>query len=226
MNIESIVSLVLFDLDNTLIAGDSDHLWGEFMVQQGLVDATSYRARNDEFYLAYQRGELDIEAYLNFSLEPLARFSLDELECYHQQFVQELIQPLRLPQAEALIADHQAKGDLVAIITSTNRFITQPIAELLQVEHLMATELEMDQQRYTGRILGQPCYREGKIHHLEQWLKANPHSMENAYFYSDSINDLPLLSAVDNPVAVDPDAELEAHARSQGWPVISLRGEA
>lgn len=219
------MSLVLFDLDNTLIAGDSDHLWGEFMVQQGLVDATSYRARNDEFYLAYQRGELDIEAYLNFSLEPLARFSLDELDRFHQQFVQEMIQPLRLSQAEALIADHQAKGDVVAIITSTNRFITQPIAELLEVEHLMATELEMNDARYSGRILGRPCYREGKIHHLEQWLKDNPHPMENAYFYSDSINDLPLLSVVDNPVAVDPDPELEAHARSQSWPVISLRGE-
>lgn len=219
------MSLVLFDLDNTLIAGDSDHLWGEFMVQRGLVDAATYRARNDEFYLAYQRGELDIEAYLNFSLEPLARYSLDQLDELHQEFLAEMIQPLRLPAAEALIAEHKAAGNLVAIITSTNRFITQPIANLLQVEHLLATELEMVDTRYSGRIVGRPCYRDGKIDHLERWLKDNPHSMEDAYFYSDSINDLPLLAQVDNPVAVDPDAELEAHARSQGWSVISLRGD-
>lgn len=218
------MSLVLFDLDNTLIAGDSDHLWGEFMVQQGLVDAASYRARNDEFYLAYQHGELDIEAYLNFSLEPLARFSRAQLAEFHQQFLREMIQPLRLPRAEALIAEHQNQGDLVAIITSTNRFITQPIAELLQVEHLMATELEIVAERYSGRILGRPCYREGKIHHLEAWLKDRPYDMDGSYFYSDSINDLPLLQEVDNPVAVDPDPELEAEARRRGWQVISLRG--
>lgn len=219
------MTLVLFDLDNTLIAGDSDHLWGEFLVQQGLVDAAAYRARNDEFYLAYQRGELDIEAYLNFSLEPLARFSQEELAQFHGQFLHEMIQPLRLPQAEALIAEHQQRGDLVAIITSTNRFITQPIAELLQIEHLMATELEMLDGRYSGQILGRPCYREGKIHHLKTWLKDKPYSMKGSYFYSDSINDLPLLSEVDNPVAVDPDPELEAEARRQGWQIISLRGQ-
>lgn len=219
------MSLVLFDLDNTLIAGDSDHLWGEFMVQQGLVDAASYRARNDEFYLAYQRGELDIEAYLNFSLEPLARYTHEQLAEFHEQFLQEMIQPLRLPQAEALIAEHKNRGDLVVIITSTNRFITQPIAELLQVEHLMATELEVLDGRYSGRILGQPCYREGKIHHLEAWLKGKPYNMEDSYFYSDSINDLPLLSKVGTPIAVDPDAELEAEARRLGWQIISLRGE-
>lgn len=218
------MSLVLFDLDNTLIAGDSDHLWGEFLVQRELVDVASYRARNDEFYQAYQRGELDIKAYLNFSLEPLARFSREELAELHQQFLEEMIQPLRLPQAEALIAEHQQRGDVVAITTSTNRFITQPIAELLKVEHLMATELEIIDNRYSGRTLGQPCYREGKVHHLEQWMKDKPYDLKNSYFYSDSINDLPLLSVVDNPVAVDPDPDLEAHAREQGWAVISLRG--
>lgn len=217
------MSLVLFDLDNTLIAGDSDHLWGEFLVEQALVDVSAYRARNDEFYRAYQRGELDISAYLQFALAPLSQFTLGQLDELHQQFVKEKIEPLRLPKAEALIAEHRANQDEMAIITSTNRFVTAPIARLLGIPHLLATELETAEDGYTGRVLGVPCYRAGKIDHLKNWLRDKPRDVAGAYFYSDSINDLPLLQEVDNPVAVDPDPQLEAHARAQGWPILNLR---
>lgn len=219
------MSLALFDLDNTLIAGDSDHLWGEFLVEQGLVDQDEYRARNDEFYRAYQRGELDIEAYLRFALKPLSRYSLARLADLHRQFLQEKIEPLRLPRAEALLADHRSRGDVLAIITSTNRFVTEPIARLLGIENLLATELEIADDRYTGRIVGVPCYRAGKITHLENWLKGQPHQLGGSYFYSDSINDLPLLERVENPVVVDPDPLLEAHARERGWRELRLREE-
>jgi HAD superfamily hydrolase (TIGR01490 family) len=218
------VSLVLFDLDNTLIAGDSDHLWGEFLVENALVDAELYRARNDEFYCAYQRGELDVLAYLRFALAPLSRFTLAELDELHQQFLAEKIQPLRLPAAEALIAEHKARGDVLAIITSTNRFVTAPIARMLGVDHLLATELELAGDRYTGKLVGVPCYQAGKIEHLQRWLQENPQEMTGSYCYSDSINDLPLLQQVDNPVVVDPDPRLQAHARAHGWPILKLRG--
>jgi len=217
------MSLALFDLDNTLIAGDSDHLWGEFMVEHGLVDAALYRERNDEFYRAYQRGELNIADYLAFALAPLGRIAMDELERLHRRFLTEKIEPLRLPRAEALIAEHKARGDVVAIITSTNRFITAPIASLLGVEHLLATELELADGRYTGAVLGSPCYQAGKIIHLEKWLQDRPDSLQGSYFYSDSHNDLPLLERVDHPVAVDPDPILEEAARARGWPIMHLR---
>lgn len=217
------MSLVLFDLDNTLIAGDSDHLWGEFLVEQSLVDAEVYRTRNDAFYQAYQRGELDILAYLRFALAPLSRFTLAQLDDLHQQFLQEKIQPLRLPRAEALIAEHKARGDVLAIITSTNRFVTAPIARMLGIDHLLATELELAEDRYTGEVLGVPCYQAGKIDHLERWLADNPQDLAGSYFYSDSINDLPLLQRVDHPVVVDPDPRLQAHAQTQGWPILKLR---
>lgn len=219
------MSLVLFDLDNTLIAGDSDHLWGEFLVEQSLVDVTDYRARNDEFYQAYQRGVMDIEAYLRFALAPLNRFSFAELNALHRQFLRDKIEPLRLRKAEALIAEHQANGDVLAIITSTNRFVTEPIARMLGIKHLLATELEVVDERYTGNILGLPCYREGKINHLQNWLQRNPQDLTGSYFYSDSINDLPLLQEVDNPIVVDPDPLLTKHAQENNWPVLHLREE-
>ncbi|MCW8195731.1 HAD family hydrolase [Proteobacteria bacterium 005FR1] len=219
------MSLVLFDLDNTLIAGDSDHLWGEFLVEQALVDEQVYRARNDQFYRAYQRGELDITAYLRFALEPLTRFTFGQLAELHAQFLQDKIEPLRLPKAEALIAEHKARGDTLAIITSTNRFVTAPIARMLGIDNLMATELEEADDRYTGEVVGIPCYQAGKIEHLQGWLKQKPHDLTGSYFYSDSINDLPLLQKVDNPVAVDPDPVLQAHAEAQGWPILRLRAE-
>lgn len=220
--------LAIFDLDNTLIAGDSDHGWGEFMVAQGMVDPVVYKQANDQFYADYERGEMDLQAYLNFSLEPLTRYSLAELEALHQQFMQEVVEPMRLPQAEALLAKHRADGDYLLVITSTNGFITKPIAAALGVDDILATDAEIIDDRYTGKMIGTPCFQDGKITRLHQWLKTAADKgfegdLTDCYFYSDSINDLPLMQEVDNPVAVDPDDALRQHAEQQGWPVISLR---
>ena len=220
--------LAIFDLDNTLIAGDSDHGWGEFMVAEGLVDAVEYKRANDQFYADYERGELDLQAYLNFSLAPLTQYTLEELDALHQKFQQVVIAPMRLPQAEALLATHRANCDYLLIITSPNSFITRPIAASLGVDHILATDAELIDDRYTGKMTGTPCFQEGKITRLHQWLEtAKDHGFDgdltDCYFYSDSINDLPLMEVVDNPVAVDPDDALRHHAQQQGWPVISLR---
>lgn len=217
------MSLVLFDLDNTLLGGDSDHLWGEFLVEHNHVDADEYRQRNDDFYRAYQQGQLDILAYLEFAVEPLTRFSNTELSELHEQFMREKIAPIQLPKAKALIEHHRNAGDLIAIITATNRFITAPIAAAFNIEHLMATELATNDQGYTGKIIGEPCYQQGKLIHLERWLKKHDLQLNDSYFYSDSFNDLPLLSRVTYPVAVDPDPTLREHATKNGWKIISLR---
>lgn len=217
------MSLAIFDLDNTLIAGDSDHSWGEFIVEQGLVDAEHYRAENDRFYREYENGGLDVNEYLRFALEPLTRYSLDELAKLHQQFMAEKIDPMRLPKAEALLKKHRDAGDYLLIMTSTNSFVTGPIAKSLGVDEIMASEAEIKDGRYTGNVVGTPCFQAGKVTRLQQWLAQYEGDKENCYFYSDSINDLPLLSEVDNPVAVDPDETLRAHAEAAGWPVISLR---
>lgn len=220
--------LAIFDLDNTLIAGDSDHGWGEFMVAQGMVDADLYKHTNDQFYADYERGEMDLQAYLNFSLAPLTRYSLDELKALHQQFMRDVIAPMRLPQAEQLLAKHRREGDYLLIITSTNGFITEPIAKSLGVDDILATNAEIIDQRYTGKMTGIACYQEGKITRLKLWLehakdKGFDGDLNDCYFYSDSINDLPLMQVVDHPVAVDPDAALREHAVQHDWPVISLR---
>lgn len=222
------MKLAIFDLDNTLIAGDSDHGWGEFMVRQGMVDPVAYKQANDRFYADYERGELDLEAYLNFSLQPLTRYSPTELEQLHQRFMREVIADLRLPAADDLLAEHRRQGDYLLIITSTNDFITAPIAHSLGVDHLLATCAERRDGRYTGRSSGVPCFREGKITRLQQWLQEAPRhgfegDLDGACFYSDSINDLPLLELVDHPVAVDPDEALRRHAEARDWPIISLR---
>lgn len=220
--------LAIFDLDNTLIAGDSDHGWGEFMVAQGMVDPVEYKRSNDQFYADYERGEMDLQAYLNFSLEPLTHYSLEELNTLHQKFMQEVVNPIRLPQAEALLAKHRSEGDYLLIITSTNGFITKPIAESLGVDDILATDAEIINDRYTGKMTGIPCFQDGKITRLHQWLetareKGFEGDLTDCYFYSDSINDLPLMQEVPNPIAVDPDDALRQHAEQQGWPVISLR---
>jgi HAD superfamily hydrolase (TIGR01490 family) len=223
------VSLAIFDLDHTLIATDSDHSWGEFMVEQGLVDASVYKAENDRFYADYERGELDIQAYNEFSLKPLTRFTMDELAELHAQFSREKIDPAMLPKAKALLAEHRANGDFLLIITSTNRFITQPIAESLGVDALLATDAEIIGNRYTGRMIGTPCFQEGKITRLAKWLKDDAKAQgfsgdgSDTYFYSDSINDLPLLKQSKHPVVVDPDETLRAAAESRNWPIMSLR---
>lgn len=220
--------LAIFDLDNTLIAGDSDHAWGEFMVNQGMVDAELYKQANDQFYADYEQGTLDLNAYLEFSLEPLTRYSLDELATLHQTFMQTVIEPMRLAKADALLQKHRQQGDYLLIITSTSAFITAPIGKALGVDHLLATDPEIVDDRYTGKIVGSPCFQAGKITRLQQWLEDAPQygfngDLSDAYFYSDSINDLPLLEAVANPVAVDPDEALTQQAQQRGWPILNLR---
>jgi len=222
------VRLAIFDLDNTLIAGDSDHAWGEFMVAEGMVDPDAYKRANDQFYADYERGELDLEAYLNFSLEPLTRYTLEQLSSLHNKFLRQVVEPMMLPQAKALLEQHRGNGDYLLIITSTNGFITKPIAKALKVDDILATDAEIIDDRYTGKMTGIPCFQAGKITRLHQWLE-NAQSqgfdgdLEGCYFYSDSINDLPLMLEIANPVAVDPDEALRAHAEGANWPIISLR---
>jgi HAD superfamily hydrolase (TIGR01490 family) len=217
------LALAIFDLDNTLIAGDSDHLWGEFLVEKALVDADYFKARNDAFYQDYVNGTLDMTAYLDFSLAPLAEHGKDKLNILHEEFMAGYIQPIMLNKARMLLNQHRAKDDTLMIITATNRFVTAPIAKALGVDHLLAIELEEKDGRYTGKVSGVPSYREGKITRLNAWLKNQDCSMEGAYFYSDSHNDLPLLETVAQPIAVDPDEKLADIAKRRGWKIISLR---
>ncbi|ART64789.1 HAD family hydrolase [Kushneria marisflavi] len=217
------MTLAIFDLDNTLLGGDSDHAWNDFLVERGIVDRDHFRRENDRFHRAYDAGTLDIHEYLAFALEPLTRHSMAELDELHRRFMKERIDPIILPHGEALLEKHRAHGDLILIITATNRFVTGPIAQRLGVEHLLAVEPEMEDDRYTGRVTGTPSFREGKIVRLEQWLKTHDVSLEGAFFYSDSQNDLPLLERVDHPVAVDPDPVLADVARQRNWQIITLR---
>lgn len=217
------MSLALFDLDNTLIAGDSDHAWGEFLVNKGLVDAEEYKKANDHYYNAYLQGTLDIHDYLAFSLKPLTQYSTQEIHAWREVFIEECIRPLMLPAATALLDKHRQQGHEILIITATNRFITEPIARLLDVQELIAVEPEFIDGSYTGKVLGVPSFREGKVTRLNAWLAEKGLTLKNSWFYSDSHNDLPLLEVVDNPVAVDPDEELRLRAIKEGWSIISLR---
>lgn len=216
-------TLAIFDLDNTLINGDSDHSWGEFLVEQGLVDTQWYQQENDRFYRQYQEGTLDNDAYLEFVLQPLSQHPIETLEQWHQRFMQEKVLPMLQNKAKALLEKHREQGHFLLIITATNAFITRPIAELLGVDDMLATEPEIVNQRYTGRYVGTACFHQGKVVRLQQWLEETGYSLKDSYFYSDSHNDLPLLKVVDHPVAVDADPVLTAYAEQQGWPVISLR---
>ncbi|MCY1290598.1 putative phosphatase [compost metagenome] len=215
--------LALFDLDNTLLAGDSDHAWGDFICQRGLVDAAEYQARNDAFYADYCAGKLDVVAYQNFSQAILGRTGMEQLAEWHRAFMAEVIEPIILAKGEALLDEHRRAGDRLVIITATNRFITAPIAARLGVDTLLATECGLQDGRYTGQISGIPCYQQGKVVRLQQWLAETGLNLDDSCFYSDSRNDLPLLESVANPVAVDPDEVLRATALERGWPVISLR---
>jgi HAD superfamily hydrolase (TIGR01490 family) len=219
------MSLAIFDLDNTLLGDDSDYLWGQFLVTQGLVDGDFYARENQRFYEDYKTGRLDIFEFLAFSLKPLSEHRREKLDALHQQFMQEVIAPVMLPAANLLLEKHRAQGDTLLIITATNHFITSPIAEALGVENLIATDPEIIDGRYTGRVDGTPCFQSGKVDRLETWLTEHRENLANSWFYSDSHNDLPLLELVTYPVAVDPDETLADHARSKGWPIISLRGE-
>ncbi|MDR5873775.1 HAD family hydrolase [Halomonas sp. CUBES01] len=217
------MSLAIFDLDNTLISIDSDHAWGEFLLEQGAVDPVAYREANDRFMADYQAGNLDMAEFLAVALKPLADNTPEQLAAWHQQFMASKIEPHILPKGEALLARHRTSGDTLLIITATNRFITAPIAERLGVDHLIAVEPERVDGRYTGRVQGVPSYREGKVTRLQQWLAEQELSMEGAWFYSDSHNDLPLLEQVDHPVAVDPDDTLRNVAEQRQWRIMSLR---
>ena len=217
------MSLAIFDLDNTLIADDSDYLWGQFLVNQGLVNAADYEAANAKFYKDYREGILDIVEFLHFSLKPLAQYPAEQLYEWRTEFVHNIIKPLLLEPAQQLINQHRVRGDTVLVITATNRFVTEPIVQLYGIELLLATTPEFIEGRYTGKFIGTPCFQAGKVKHLYDWLAHTQESLVDSCFYSDSHNDLPLLSLVDNPVAVDPDPQLAVYAEAHGWPVISLR---
>ena len=221
--------LALFDLDNTLLAGDSDYEWGQFLVDRGVLERESYEAQNRTYYEQYVAGTLDIHEFLGFALRPLAEHSPAELERWHADFMASRVRPMIGEPARELVRRHQSGGDLCAIITATNSFVTQPIAREFGVEHLIATEPESRGGRFTGKVAGIPCFREGKVQRLEQWLgerRARLADFSESSLYSDSHNDLPLLERVTRPVAVDPDARLAAVARERAWPVISLKSPA
>jgi len=217
------VSLAIFDLDNTLIADDSDYLWGQFLVDQGIVDKNLYESANAKFYDDYKQGTLDIVEFLRFSLQPLADNDPEQLYQWRAQFIEEAIKPLMLKSAQQLIDKHKNRGDTLLVITATNRFVTEPIVQLYGIENLLATTPEFVDGRYTGGFNGIPCFREGKVKLLEAWLENSVETMQDSWFYSDSHNDLPLLKLVDNPVAVDPDEKLTEFANAANWPIISLR---
>lgn len=217
--------LTFFDLDNTLLAGDSDYEWGRFLVDEAIVDGPTYARANDTFKAQYEAGELDIHAYQRFVLQPLIDEPIARMHKLRQRFVMERIAPIVARHAARVVDFHHQRGDVVAIITATNRFVTEPIAALLGIRHLIATDAEIIDGVYTGAIAGTPSYREGKIARAENFVADLSATPEHVTFYSDSHNDLPLMRWSNQPVAVDPDARLEAAARAAGWPVISLRGD-
>ena len=217
------MSLAIFDLDNTLIADDSDHLWGMFLCEEGVVDANEYSKRNDEFFSNYLDGSLDIYAYQKFVLRPLAAMPLAKLEELRFHFISKKIDQIILKKGKDLIEEHVNNGDHPIIITATNDFVARPIATLLGIEDLLACTAELKDGSYTGEILGTPTFKEGKVSRLKEWTKQNRKNLKGAWFYSDSHNDLPLLEFVDNPVAVDPDKVLKDIASNRGWKIISLR---
>jgi HAD superfamily hydrolase (TIGR01490 family) len=220
------VKLTLFDLDNTLLTGDSDYEWGQFLVDRGVLARDAYEAQNARYFEQYKDGTLDIHEYLGFALRPLAARTPQELAGWHADFMRTRILPMITPRARDLVERHLGAGDLCAVVTATNSFVTAPIAREFGVPHLVATEPETAAGRFTGRLAGTPCFREGKIRRVDEWLAGLGHRLgefEDSAFYSDSHNDLPLLERVRRPVAVDPDAPLAAEAARRGWPVISLR---
>ena len=219
-------NLTLFDLDNTLLESDSDYEWGQFLVDKGIVGREEYEAQNAAFYEAYKAGTLDIHEFLGFALRPLAEHTPEELDRWHAEFMAARIRPLIRDKARALVRGHLDAGDLCAVVTATNSFVTAPIAREFGVPHLVATEPERSGGRFTGKVAGVPCFREGKIVRVEAWLAGLGHRLQDfpqSTFYSDSHNDLPLLERVTRPTAVDPDPKLAAVALARGWPEVSLR---
>lgn len=214
--------LAFFDLDNTLLAGDSDRAWGEFLAQRRAVDPVRHGAEHERHHRAYLEGTLDVQAYFEFSLRPLRDNDRSQLEAWRDEFVNTVIEAMIPPAALGLVARHRDRGDTLLIVTATNRFLTESVAERFGVDHLLATEPAEDDGRFTGAVAGEPCYREGKVAAVQRWLALHRRSLAASWFYSDSHNDLPLLDRVDNPVAVNPDYHLEVHARQRGWPVMHL----
>lgn len=217
------LNLAIFDLDNTLLSGDSDYLWGQYLVKQGLVDAETYEKENQRFYDEYKAGTLDIFEFLKFSLQPLANNDLELLLKIRAQFIKDIILPIIPTSSRKLLEKHRKQNHTILIITATNLFVTDPIAKALSVDTIIATEAEIKNGRYTGEVSGTPCFQEGKVKRLNSWMGKNNKTLDNSWFYSDSHNDLPLLELVTYPVAVDPDEQLANHAHNQGWPTISLR---
>ncbi len=215
--------LAIFDLDNTLLSGDSDYLWGVHLSELGVVDREFYQRENERFYQLYKEGKLDILEFLAFSLKPLADNPMQNLLQWREVFVQQRILPLITDKARELVEKHRKAGDELMIITATNTFVTEPIARIFGIEYLLGTEPEVINDRYSGRVSGTPSFQEGKVQRLQQWLQTHQTDLGGSSFYSDSHNDLPLLQVVDHPVAVDPDEQLAEHARRADWPIISLR---
>ena len=220
------MNLALFDLDNTILAGDSDYNWSRFLIQEGYLDGAIHAEKNEKFYADYKAGTLDIYAFVEFQFKPLARNPRTVLNQLLKKYVEEVIKPMITEKARALVKRHQDEGDLIIVITATNSFITKPIAELFGIKNLIGTDPEEKEGEFTGKVSGLPSFKEGKVTRLEAWLKGKNLSLasfEQSYFYSDSHNDLPLMQKVTHPVAVDSDDVLSEYAKSKGWPQISLR---
>lgn len=219
-------NLALFDLDNTLLAGDSDYNWSLFLIEEGLLDAKTHHERNEQFYLDYKNGNLDIYKFLEFQLKPLSQHSKKFLDEMHLKYMSKVIRPMMTQKSQDLVNKHKAQGDLCLVITATNSFVTKPIATAYGIEHLIGTDPEMVNGEYTGGVSGVPSFQEGKVTRINQWLAERNQQLsdfETSYFYSDSHNDLPLMKLVTHPVAVDADATLAEYAKAQAWPQISLR---
>ena len=218
------MSLAIFDLDNTLIGGDSDYLWGEFLCDEGIIsDRQSFEKKNDYFYQQYELGSLDIYAWAEFSFEILSHYSINELEAFHVKFMAQKIEPIFLKKAQDCINNHKVNGDTVLVITASNTFVTAPIVKRYGINHLLATEPEIVSGRYSGKVTGIPCFKSGKIENLMPWLERNGESLKDSTFYSDSHNDLPLLEMVDNPVVVNADKILAKIAQTKGWDILNWR---
>ena len=216
------MTLAIFDLDHTLITGDSDYLWGEYMVENNIVNEQEFRSRNEIYYQDYQQGTLNNEQYLEFALKPLTQHSIEELYAWRADYVETWIKPIIAPGARELLDNHRNQNHELLIISATHLFVTAPIAQLLGVPTVLSIEPEIIDNRYTGRYLGTPTYQQGKVTALHEWLAKSVQRMDGSYFYSDSINDLALLEKVDHPITVHPDEQLEAIAEERGWPIINL----
>jgi HAD superfamily hydrolase (TIGR01490 family) len=219
-------NLALFDLDNTLLAGDSDYNWSLFLISEGLLDEKTHHDRNEQFYLDYKNGCLDIYAFLKFQLQPLSQHPKKFLDELHVKYMEKVIRPMMTQKAQDLVNQHKDAGDLCLVITATNSFVTKPIATAYGIEHLIGTDPEMIDGEFTGAVSGVPSFQEGKVTRLNAWLAERGQTLDSfktSYFYSDSHNDLPLMKLVTNPVAVDADPTLTEYAQQNGWPQLSLR---